>query len=199
MLNIIWLLLLGGGIVYAAFNGNLEAVTIAAFTAAGDAVRLALEIGGIICLWMGLLKLAEESGLVHSIARLITPLVKRIFPDVPPGHPAFFAMIMNIAANLLGLGNAATPFGLKAMEQLQTLNPDKSSASPAMITFMAINTSSITLIPALVISLRAQAGSAMPTAIIPATIVATSIGTIFALVFDRILRQRHDNSNRKWR
>ena len=191
MLNIIWILLLGGGIFYAALNGRLEDVTTAAFTAATDAVQLTLSIGGIICLWMGLLKLAEEAGLVNSIAKLISPLIRRLFPDVPPGHPAFFAMIMNIAANLLGLGNAATPFGLKAMEQLQTLNPDKSSASPAMLTFLAINTAGITLIPTIVIGMRAQADSAMPTAIIPATIIATSIGTIFAVVFDRFLRRKY--------
>lgn len=191
MLNVIWLLLLGGGIIYAALNGNIEAVTSAAFTAATESVRMAIELCGVLCLWLGLLKLAEEAGLVRIIARLISPLVRRLFPDVPPNHPALFAIIMNIAANLLGLGNAATPFGLKAMEHLQSLNPDKSSASPAMITLLALNTSCITLVPTLVISLRTQAGSALPTDIVPATIIATSIGTCFAILFDRCLRRKY--------
>jgi len=190
MLNIIWVLLLAVGIVYAALHGNMAALTGAAFDAASAAVVIVIEICGIVCLWMGLLKVAEASGLVKKMAKLISPLVSRIFPDVPKDHPAFFAMIMNIAANMLGLGNAATPFGLKAMEHLQELNPDKDRATPAMITFLAINTAGITLLPTLVISLRAAAGSMAPGNIILATIIASSIGTVCVLLLDWLCRRR---------
>lgn len=191
VLNIIWLLLLGGGIVYAALCGNIAAVTDAAFAAAAGAVRLAIEMCGVLCLWLGLLKLAEDAGLVRLVARLIAPLVRLLFPGVPKGDPAIFAIIMNISANMLGLGNAATPFGLKAMEHLQRLNPEKDTASAPMITLLALNTSCITFIPTLVISLRSQAGSAAPTEIISATIIATCVGTCYAVMIDRILRRRH--------
>lgn len=191
MLNIIWLFLLGGGILFAAINGNIEAVTEAAFAATADVVSLALNMCGVLCLWLGMLKLAEDAGLVRIIARVISPLVRRLFPEVPRDHPAIFAIVMNIAANMLGLGNAATPFGLKAMEQLQKLNPDKDTASNSMITFLALNTSCITLVPTLVISLRAQAGSALPTDIIAPTVTATAVGTCFAICFDRYLRYRN--------
>ncbi|MEG2213580.1 MAG: nucleoside recognition domain-containing protein, partial [Clostridiales bacterium] len=169
MLNWIWFLLLGGGIIYGALSGNMEAVSTASLAAAADTVRLIIEITGLLCLWLGMLKIAEESGLIQALARLLSPMVAFLFPDVPKQHPAFASMLMNMAANLLGLGNAATPFGLKAMEQLQSLNEHPDTASTPMITFLAINTSSITLVPTLVISLRAAAGSANPTEIIGAT------------------------------
>ncbi len=190
MLNWIWFLLLGGGIVYGACAGTLAAVTDAALAAAADTVTLILQITGLLCLWLGMLRIAEESGLIRLLARWLSPIMALLFPDVPRQHPAFASMMMNMAANLLGLGNAATPFGLKAMEQLQTLNPHPDTASTPMITFLAINTSSITLVPTLVISLRAAAGSAAPTEIIGATILATACGTTFAICFDWLLRHR---------
>jgi len=191
LVNIIWFILLAGGIILSMFNGKVDVISNAAFAAAGNSVAIVIEITGVICLWMGLLRLAEASGLVNIIAKLAAPIARLLFPDVPRDHPAFFAILMNLAANVLGLGNAATPFGLKAMQYLQELNPDKKSASASMITFLALNTSCITLIPTLVISLRVQAGSASPTEIIGATIFATCIGTTFAVFFDRILRRRY--------
>jgi len=189
MLNWIWFGLIAVGVGYGMLTGNLAAVTEEAFAAANDAVLILLEICGLTCLWLGMLKIAEASGLVDKLGKCIAPLVRRLFPDVPAGHPAFSSIIMNVAANLLGLGNAATPFGLKAMEQLQTLNRDQATATPAMITLLAINTSCITLLPTMVISLRASAGSAEPTAIIGATILSSTVGLLFALVLDRILRR----------
>lgn len=190
MLNWIWFGLLAIGIIYGAFSGNMEAVTEAAFSAAGDSVMLVIEMCGLLCLWLGLFKIAESSGLVNKLSRLISPLIRRLFPEVPDGHPAFSAIVMNVSANLLGLGNAATPFGLKAMEHLQTLNPEKDTASHSMITLLAMNTSCITLLPTMVISLRMAAGSSEPTATIGATIIASTTGLVFALILDRILRKR---------
>ena len=191
MLNWIWFGLLAVGIVYAIPSGNIANVTEAALAAANDTVLLIIEICGILCLWLGMLRIAEASGLVKSFGRLLAPLVSRLFPSVPKDHPAFSSIIMNFAANLLGLGNAATPFGLKAMEQLQSMNPDKDHATPAMITLLVLNTSCVTLMPTMVISLRMAAGSTDPTVIIGATALSSTIGLIFALTMDRIFRRRH--------
>lgn len=189
MLNVVWVILLGGGIIVAFINGNVDAVTDAAFKACAKAVVVAIEITGVLALWMGLLKIAEKSGLVAKIAKLATPLIRLLFPDIPKGHPAGFSIIMNLSANFLGLGNAATPFGLKAMQEMQELNHEKKAASAPMITFLALNTSSVTLIPVMVISLRAQANSAAPGEIIIPTLIASSCGALFAILFDRLLRK----------
>lgn len=191
MLNWVWFGLLAAGIVYAAINGNIEMVTAAAFEAANDTIVIIIEICGMICLWLGMLKIAEASGMVRRLGRMIAPVVRLLFPEVPEQHPAFSSIVMNISANLLGLGNAATPFGLKAMEHLQSLNSDKLVATPSMITLLVMNTSCITIIPTLVISLRVAAGSAAPTAIIGATVISSCIGLSFALIVDRILRRRY--------
>ena len=190
MVDWIWFLLLAIGVVYGIATGNVNAVTEAAFAAANNAVVLILEICGLMCLWLGLLKIAEASGLVAKLGKLLSPLIRRLFPDVPASHPAFSFIMMNAAANLLGLGNAATPFGIKAMEQLQTLNPRKDTATPAMITLLVMNTSCITLLPTMVISLRVSANSADPTAIIGATVLASSIGLLCALLLDSLMRKK---------
>jgi spore maturation protein A len=142
------------------------------------AVELAIGLIGILALWLGLMKIAEQSGLITALSRAVKPLMIRLFPDIPPEHPAMGAMIMNISANLLGLGNAATPLGLKAMEELNKLNPRTGTATDAMCTFLVINTSNVQLIPATVIAVRAAAGSADPTEIIGAVILATTVNTI---------------------
>lgn len=183
-------MLLAIGVGYGIVTGNVNAVTEAAFAAANNAVVLILEICGLMCLWLGLLKIAEASGLVARLGKLLSPLIRRLFPDIPISHPAFSFIMMNAAANLLGLGNAATPFGIKAMEQLQTLNPRKDTATPAMITLLVMNTSCITLLPTMVISLRVSANSADPTAIIGATVLASSIGLLCALLLDNLMRKK---------
>ncbi len=188
MLNFIWLILLAGGIIYALLNGTINDISTAAFKATSDSITIAIDICGMLCLWLGFLKLAEKAGLIKIIAGLISPIVRLLFPDLAKNDPALGAIIMNIAANFLGLGNAATPFGLKAMEHLQANNPNPQVATPSMITFLVLNTSGITLIPTLVISLRAQAGSLNPSEIILPAMIATTIGTIFAIIFDRLLR-----------
>lgn len=149
---------------------------------AGASVTLAIGLIGVMALFLGLMKVAEAGGLLTIIARTIRPLMTRLFPDVPADHPAMGAMILNFSANVLGLGNAATPFGIRAMQELDRLNPHPGTATNAMVLFLAINTSSITLLPTGVIALRAAAGSADPAAIVPTTLVATIISTTVAII-----------------
>ena len=143
MLNYIWFGMMFIAVIVGILTGNIDAVTQAAIDMAKTAVEIAIGLIGIMALWLGTMKIAEESGLIRIIARAIRPITIRLFPDVPEDHPAIGSIILNMAANLLGLGNAATPLGLKAMEELQDLNPEKETATNAMCTFLAINTSSI--------------------------------------------------------
>jgi len=160
----------------------MDALTAAMFDAANGSVTLAIGLIGAMALFLGLMKVAEAGGLLTIIAKTIRPLMVRLFPDVPPDHPAMGAMILNFSANALGLGNAATPFGIRAMQELDTLNPYKGTASNAMVLFLAINTSSVTLLPTGVIALRASAGSADPAGILPTTLFATCMSTTVALL-----------------
>lgn len=154
---------------------------------ARTAVELAIGLIGIMALWLGLMKIAEQSGLVGNIARTLRPVTTRLFPDVPPDHPAMGAMIMNISANMLGLANAATPLGLKAMEELNKLNKKLGTASDAMCTFLVINTSNVQLIPATTIAIRAAAGSANPTEILGPVIVATVLTWIIGITTVKLM------------
>ena len=156
-------------------------------SSAKAAVELSIGLIGIMALWLGVMKIAEQSGLVAKLAALLKPLTRRLFPDVPPDHPAMGAMIMNIAANMLGLANAATPLGLKAMEELNTLNPKAGTATDAMCTFLVINTSNVQLIPATVIALRAAAGSANPAEIIGPVFFATIISLVVGVTVVKLL------------
>jgi len=189
MINIIWLILLLAGVVMAVISaistGSLEPlvqITEALFDSTTTAVDLAIGLIGLMALWLGMMKLAEESGLVNLLAKAVKPIMIRLFPEIPEDHPAMGAMIMNIAANMLGLGNAATPLGLKAMQELQALNEKAETATDAMVTFLAINTSSVTIIPATVIGIRVSAGSANPASIIGTAIFATACSTIVAVL-----------------
>ncbi|HHY61193.1 MAG TPA: spore maturation protein [Clostridia bacterium] len=197
MVNLVWLLLLASGILVAGLNGNIGVVTSAAISSAQKAVTIALELIGIMSLWLGLLKIAEAAGLVQLLAKLVRPVTSYLFPSVPKDHPVMGAIIMNLSANILGLGNAATPFGLKAMEGLQSLNPKKDEASEAMCTFLALNTSCITLIPATIIGVRAAAGSQNPAEIVGTTIFATSVAMVVAVIADRIFRARFGQTSRR--
>ncbi|MCB2203395.1 hypothetical protein KQI65_01500 [bacterium] len=165
----------------------LRNITNAAFEIAGVAVQIAIGLIGIMALWLGVMKVAEEAGLITHLARLVRPITVRLFPDVPAEHPAVGSMIMNISANMLGLGNAATPFGLKAMEELDKLNPKSGVATDAMVTFLALNTSCVTLIPATAIAVRAAAGSADPAFIIGTSFLASLTATIFAVILAKTL------------
>jgi spore maturation protein SpmA len=160
----------------------MEALTKAMVESAAGAVELALGLIGVMTLFLGLMKVAEAGGMLTILARLIRPLMVRLFPEVPPDHPAMGAMILNLSANVLGLGNAATPFGIKAMQELDTLNPRPGTATNAMVMFLAINTSSVTLLPTGVIALRAAAGSTNPAGILPTTLFATMCSTVVAVI-----------------
>jgi spore maturation protein SpmA len=170
--------------VFVAAEGvpsPMEALSSAMISSAGGAVELAIGLVGVMTLFLGLMKVAEAGGLLTVIARLIRPLMTRLFPEVPPDHPAMGAMILNLSANALGLGNAATPFGIRAMQELDRLNPRPGTATNSMALFLAINTSSVTLLPTGVIALRAAAGSADPAGILPTTLFASICGTIAAV------------------
>ncbi len=188
MMNKIWLGLIVLGIVVGAINEKMEAVSASILQAAIDSVEILFKLIGPMAFWLGIMKIAEESGFTTLIARMIKPVMRRLFPEIPPEHPAMGAMIMNFSANILGLGNSSTPLGIQAMKELQTLNPQKKRATKAMLTFMVINTSSITLLPGTMIGLRVAAGSTEPTVIIGTTIFATVCSTVAALTVDRFCR-----------
>ena len=167
----------------------MKRVTNDSINIAGTAVQIALGLIGIMAMWLGVMKVAEQAGLIKIIANWLTPITKRLFPEVPPDHPAVGAMVMNISANMLGLGNAATPFGLKAMEELDNLNPNKGTATNSMVTFLAINTAGMTLIPATAIAVRAASGSADPTIIIATSLFASTCATITGLTAAKLLEK----------
>ena len=168
---------------------KMRAVTQNALDYAGTAVSIAIGLIGIMALWLGVMKVAEEAGLLKILTRMLAPVTRRLFPDVPPDHPAVGAIIMNIAANMLGLSNAATPMGLKAMEELNKLNPKVGTATNAMVTFLAINTGGLILIPATAIAVRAAAGSANPGIIIGTSIIGASAATLAGIIASRILQR----------
>jgi len=188
MLNYIWFGLMAIALVVAAIKGTADAVTKAAVDSAASAVQISIGLIGIMTLWLGIMRVAESAGLVSLVGRALSPLLRWLFPDVPRGHPAGGAIVVALAANLLGLNNAATPLGIKAMEELQAINPDSDTASNAMVTFMAVTTSGVQLIPATMIGVLAAAGSNSPTAIIAPTIGATFIGTVAAVITARLLQ-----------
>jgi spore maturation protein A len=182
-----WTFLLVAAVVAAALTGSVAELTGSIADSAGRAVTVALGLVGVMTLWLGLMRVAEEAGLVGALARLVRPVMRRLFPEVPADHPALGSMVLNVSANLLGLGNAATPFGVKAMQQLETLNPRPGTATDAQALFCAINTASLQLVPATVIALRAGAGSRAPAEILGATLLASACGVTVAVVASRLL------------
>ena len=190
MLNVIWLALLVVSVVLAGFTGKLPQLTTGAFATAKDAVmEIALPLVGLMAIWLGIMKLAEQAGLVQLMARALRPILRRLFPDVPPDHPAMGSMLMNISANMFGLGNAATPLGLRAMNDLEKLNPRPGVATNAMCTFLAINTSSVQLVPTTAIAILAISGSRNPTAIVSTAFFATSIACISGVAMAKFLEK----------
>lgn len=189
MLNYIWFGLMAIAFVVAAFNGTADAVSKAAVESAKTAVEISIGLVGIMTLWLGVMRIAEEGGLVSLLGRALRPVLRWLFPEVPADHPAAGAIVFSLAANMLGLNNAATPLGIKAMEELQALNEQKDTASNPMVTFMAMNTSGVQLIPTTMIGILAAAGSRTPTAIISASLVATAIGTVAAVLAAKALQR----------
>jgi spore maturation protein SpmA len=193
-INYVWFYLIIISIIVAAYTNRMEIVTKASFDAAKSAVTLAISLIGAMALWLGIMKVAEEAGLTGIIARAIRPIMVRLFPDVPPDHPAMGAMIMNMAANMLGLGNAATPLGIKAMTELDKLNSEKGTATNAMCLFLAINTSSVTILPLGVIAVRAAAGAVQPAAILFPAIIATCCSTTAAILVSKFLAKKNSTT-----
>lgn len=189
MLNYFWVGLIFISIVAGAVNGKLDAVVASVTNSAILGFSLAIGLAGILTLWLGILKIAEEARLVHLLTRLIQPVFQRLFPDVPKEHPAMGAMMLNMTANFLGLNNAATPLGLKAMEDLNQLNPKPGTATNAMCTFLAINTSSVQLIPATAIAFLAAAGAIAPTQIITSSLLASICSTVAAIIAVKFLEK----------
>ncbi|HHW09609.1 MAG TPA: spore maturation protein [Firmicutes bacterium] len=191
MLSIIWAGMIILAVAYAAVTGGAEEITTVLFAQAARGVTMALEVMSIITVWFGLSRIAAKAGLLPAFGRLIAPLIRPLFPGVPAGHPAIPAMGMNLAANLLGLANAATPFGLEAMRALQRLNPLPRTATPAMVTFLVLNSACATLVPSTAIALRANAGAQQPSAIIAPAFLASSVALAAVLIIDRLWRWRY--------
>ncbi|MEH7333789.1 nucleoside recognition domain-containing protein [Neobacillus drentensis] len=190
MVNYIWVFMTIVGIVFAALNGTMEAVNKAVFDGAKEAVTLCIGLISVLVFWLGMMRIAEESGLLERLSKLFRPLVKILFPDVPANHPAMGYILSNMISNMFGLGNAATPLGIKAMEELKKINGGKNTASRSMVTFLAINTASITIIPTTVIAIRMNYKSISPTEIVVPTIIATILSAIGAILIDRYFYYR---------
>jgi len=197
VINIIWLFFLVIGIVYAGMQGRIDVVTKCTMSAAEGAVGLSIRLMGVMCLWLGIMKIAEKAGIVRGISRLLSPLLCFLFPSVPKNHPAMGAIIMTLSANLLGLGNAVTPLGIKAMQTLQELNNKKDTASDAMCTLLALCTAGFTLIPATMIAIRSAAGSTNPTETVGITLIVSFLATVSVIVIDRICQTLYHVRSRR--
>lgn len=195
MLNFLWGAMLLIGIVYGAATGRMNEVTDAALSSAKEAVSLCITMAGIVAMWVGIMEIAKSSGLVERLTRKMRPLLGFLFPDVQGEHRAMEFISANMIANFLGLGWAATPFGLKAMEELAKLEKQRKSVSPgtasnAMCTFLILNISSLQLIPVNIIAYRSQYGSVNPTAIVGPGIVATAVSTVVAVIFCKVMERK---------
>ncbi|MGE4282561.1 MAG: nucleoside recognition domain-containing protein [Clostridia bacterium] len=188
MLNYIWAGMILVSFIIAAFTGKMEQTTQAAFESASAAVQMSIGLLGIMCLWTGLMNIAEKSGFIKIIARMIKPITRLLFPQVPPQSAAMGAVVLNMVANMMGLSNAATPLGLKAIKELQKLNKGSDTASNAMCMFVVVNTASIQIIPATVIAIRSSAGSSNPFEIIAAVWIASISAVIVGVVAAKILQ-----------
>ncbi len=191
MVNIIWAFLIFIAIVYSLLTGNIETINNGILTHATSGINLILEMMPLMILWTGIMKIADEAGLLNVFARVLNPILSKLFPSLPKEHKALGYIASNIAANMLGLGSAATPFGLRAMEELQKDNPHKDTATEAMITFLVLNTGGVTLIPTTVIALRVMSGSLNPTEIILTSILATSVSSFSGLFLDYMIRRKN--------
>ncbi len=187
MLNYIWMGLLLIGFAVGIVNGRIDQVTKAAMDSAQTAVTVCIGLLGVMCLWTGLMKIAEKSGLVTVIGRAVRPVMFFLFPGIPRDHPALGAIVMNLVANFLGLGNAATPLGIKAMTELQSLNRDKKTATDSMCMFLVLNTAAIQLIPANIIALRTSEGSRKPAEIMVCIWIASICATIMGIIASKLL------------
>ena len=192
MINKIWAFFIIVGILFSVITNNLSTLNSEILNSAKVTLNMLLEIFPIMALWLGLMNIAKESGLLFKISKAISPLLSKLFPDIPKGHESIGYIASNIIINVFGLGSAATPIGLKAMKSLQELNPKKDTASKSMITFLVINTGGVTLVPTTIIALRMLYNSTNPTEIVWPCIIATVISSICAVILDRILYKIYD-------
>lgn len=186
-MSMVWFFMIIFGIITALYTGNIDIVNAVILQDAQEAVVFAIGLTGIMSVWLGLMNIAKKSGLINNFSRLISPVTRLLFPTIPPNHPAISAIMMNMVANMFGAGNSATALGLKAMEELQSLNKSKEIASNSMCMFLVINMSSIQLIPLNVLKLRADAGSALPAEIIAPALLATTISTITGIIACKLM------------
>ena len=180
-MNVIWIILIAVSVITAVFTGRLEELTKAIFEGAKTAVEISLYLLGIVSLWLGITKIIEDSGLIHRISHIFRPLITRLFRTIPDDHPAISSITLNMLANLFGLGNAATPLGIKAMQDLQTLNEEKDTLSFEMMLFIVVNTASVQLLPFTVVGILSSFGAVNPSGIVLPTICATVISAVIAL------------------
>lgn len=190
MVNKIWGFFIIIGVIVCIFTGKVDILNNEILESTKSSLDMIIKIFPVMALWLGIMKIATESGLLHKLSNALSPLLRKLFPEIPKGHESLSLIASNITANMFGLGNAATPFGLKAMKSLQELNSQKDTASRSMITFLVLNTSGVTIIPTTIISLRMMYGSQNPTEIVFACILATLISTTGGLIIDRILAKR---------
>ncbi len=190
MINYIWFFLILIGVLVAILTGSIDAINTAIIEDAEEAVKFAIGLTGIMAVWLGLMNIAEKSGLIKLFSRLLRPITRILFPDIPKDHPAMSAIIINMVTNMFGAGNSATAIGIKAMEEMNTINRDKSKATNAMCMFLVINMSSIQLVPLTVLKIRADAGSIAPTEIIGTSLIATAVSTIVGIISAKILQGR---------
>ncbi|ATD53822.1 nucleoside recognition domain-containing protein [Clostridium chauvoei] len=189
MINYIWFIMIFLGIIIGLFTGNGEGISKAIIGSVDSTVGLVIGLVGLMCFWCGVMKVAEKSGLTNKLARLLRPILKLLFKDAAKDEKALGAIVMNITANMMGLGNAATPFGIKAMQEMDRLNKDKGTASDDMVLFLVLNAACIQLVPSTVISIRAACGSANPGAIIVPAVLASTIAAIVGVICCKILQR----------
>ena len=189
MINTVWFLMIFVGIIYAFFTGNLGELNNIILKEAQEGVTFAISLTGIMCFWLGIMNVAEKSGLIKSMSKVFRPIIRGLFPEIPKNHPAERWILMNFMANMFGVGNGATAFGLKAMKELDGLNRDKKKATNAMALFLIINMSSLQLVPLTVVKIRYDYGSKNPTGIIGITILATFLSTIIAIIVGKMFER----------
>lgn len=202
MLNILWVVMMAGGILFASVKGTMGEVTESFISSSTEAVNLCIFMLGVIGVWNGMMEIAVRSGLMKKIAAFLYPFIHWLIPDIPPGHPANEYIAANMAANILGLGWAATPAGLKAMQEMQKLNPDKETASDMMCAFLVLNISSLQLVPINMIAYRSQYGSENPAAVVLPAICATFLSTLAGILFIKgaqHLRRKRNRRNKRRR
>lgn len=193
MVNIIWIGFIICGIIFGLLTNNMHVINNTIVDSGKKSLELMMQIFPVLALWMGLMNIASKSNLLSKLSNAISPFLTKLFPEIPKGHESLSLIASNIIANMFGLGSAATPFGLKAMESLQTLNKRKDTATRSMITFLVVNTSGVTIVPTTIISLRMMYGSSEPTKIVLACLISTLCSTTGGIIVDRILARRYNH------